>query len=90
MNELDRRAFIEALGVKVNIRDEYTRAELSDILRVGCSITKQFELAASHNWYDFVVTVADDPFEQRRAGHHENGRDSFTDPAMGNPGSVPG
>jgi phospholipase C len=76
--------------VKVSIIDEYTGAELSESLRVGRSLTKQFELAASHNWYDLIVRVAGDPFQRRLAGHIENGRDSFTDPAMGNPGSVPG
>jgi phospholipase C len=73
--------------LKVSIHDEYTGEALSEMLRVGCSITKQFELAASHNWYDLIVRVDGDPFEQRLAGHLENGRDSFTDPAMGNPGS---
>jgi phospholipase C len=76
--------------VRVSIGDQYTGAELSEVLRGGCSITKQFELAASHNWYDIWVRVPGDPFEQRLAGHLENGRDSFTDPAMGNPGSFPG
>jgi hypothetical protein len=34
--------------------------------------------------------IAGDPYQRRLAGHIENGRDSFTDPAMGNPSSVPG
>ncbi len=40
--------------VKVSILDEYTGAESSESLRVGSSITKQFELAESHNWYDLL------------------------------------
>jgi len=71
---------------RVSISDAYACAESSETIRPGGSVTKQFELAASHNWYDLTVRVSEDTqFQQRLAGHLENGRDSFTDPAMGNP-----
>jgi phospholipase C len=42
------------------------------------------DLAKSHGWYDFSVTVAGhDDFEQRFAGRVETGQHSFTDPFMG-------
>jgi len=70
----------------VSISDAYGCTESSETIRPGGSVTKQFELAASHNWYDLTVRVSEDTqFQQRLAGHLENGRDSFTDPAMGNP-----
>jgi phospholipase C len=43
-------------------------------------------LTSSHNWYDLTVrVVGDSSFRQQLAGHIENGEDSFTDPAMGDP-----
>ena len=41
-------------------------------------------LAANFGWYDLRIRVNDAPyFEQRYAGHIENGRESFSDPHMG-------
>jgi phospholipase C len=78
-----------ATDAQVSISDLYSRAEQTEIIRAGSGITKQFELADSHNWYDLIVRVSGDAeFQQRLAGHLENGRDSFTDPAMGYPQSV--
>jgi phospholipase C len=75
-----------AADVRVGISDLYSRAEQTENIRAGGSITKQFEHTDSHNWYDLIVRVSGDPqFQQRLAGHLENGRDSFTDPAMGHP-----
>jgi phospholipase C len=72
--------------VRISIHDVYTGAVASETIRAGGSSVSQFELAGSHNWYDLIVRVAgDSQFQQRLAGHLENGRDSFTDPAMGNP-----
>jgi phospholipase C len=75
--------------VQVSISNLYSGAEHTENIRAGSSSTKQFELADSHNWYDLIVRVSGDAeFQQRLAGHLENGRDSFTDPAMGYPQSV--
>lgn len=41
-------------------------------------------LQKSYNWYDFSIHVRGfDNFERRYAGHVETGKDSFTDPKMG-------
>jgi len=41
------------------------------------------DLASSFGWYDLRIRVPAMPhYEQRYAGHIENGRDSFSDPAM--------
>jgi phospholipase C len=75
--------------VNVSISNLYSGAEHTENIRAGSSSTQQFELADSHNWYDLIVRVSGDAeFQQRLAGHLENGRDSFTDPAMGYPQSV--
>jgi phospholipase C len=35
-------------------------------------------------WYDLIITVNEDPsFKYELAGHVENGKDSFSDPALG-------
>jgi phospholipase C len=78
-----------ATDVQVSISDQYSRAEHTENIPAGGSITKQFELTDSHNWYDLIVRVSGDAaFQQRLAGHLENGRESYTDPAMGYPQSA--
>ena len=45
------------------------------------------DLSKSFGWYDFTVRVAGHPeFEKRYAGHVETGKESFTDPLMGQVG----
>jgi phospholipase C len=42
-------------------------------------------LARSFGWYDLMVRVPGEPgFAQRLSGRIESGRESFSDPAMGN------
>jgi phospholipase C len=42
------------------------------------------DLQKSHSWYDFSVRIAGrTTFERRYAGHVENGKAGFSDPAMG-------
>lgn len=44
-------------------------------------------LGDSGNWYDFVVRCSAAPaFQRRFAGRIETGKDSVSDPAMGQPG----
>ena len=43
-----------------------------------------WDLKASHNWYDLVVTCAEAPsFQRRFAGHGEDGKPSLSDPLLG-------
>ena len=43
-----------------------------------------WDLKASHNWYDLIVTCAEAPsFQRRFAGHGENGKPSLSDPLLG-------
>lgn len=46
-------------------------------------VVSVLELEKSHGWYDLQITVEGTAgFERRYAGHLENGRESFSDPAM--------
>ena len=58
------------------------------LLRVGpgAEVIAKWDLKASRNWYDFVVTCAEAPsFQRRIAGHGEDGRPSVSDPLLGRP-----
>ncbi|HZZ31200.1 MAG TPA: phospholipase C, phosphocholine-specific [Phenylobacterium sp.] len=53
-------------------------------LAPGAEVTDGWNVTASHNWYDFVVTCAEAPsFQRRFAGHGEEGAPSFSDPLLG-------
>jgi phospholipase C len=53
-------------------------------LKPGGSAMDDWNLGASHNWYDFVVTCAEAPsFQRRLAGHGEDGKPSLSDPLLG-------
>ncbi len=70
--------------VKVNVTDFYSKQSFTRTLRPGQSVTEYRQLKSSFGWYDYTVTVeSDSSFEQRLAGHVENGRDSMSDPAFG-------
>jgi phospholipase C len=46
------------------------------------TVTREIDLEGSHGWYDVTVTDNDAPAYLRRfAGHHEDGKPSFSDPA---------
>lgn len=50
----------------------------------GSVVKTVISLARSHGWYDLQVQIQDAArFEQRLAGHLENGFESFSDPLMG-------
>ena len=50
----------------------------------GETATEAWDVKASHNWYDLVVTCAEAPsFQRRFAGHGEDGKPSFSDPLLG-------
>ncbi len=68
----------------VRVRDEaYGKGEHS--VRIAPGETEQWlcELEASHHWYDLSIRTG--RHRWRLAGHIENGRESFTDPATGAP-----
>jgi len=49
----------------------------------GASVQDVWSLSASGNWYDFSITTSGmSGWLRRYAGHIENGRASFSDPAM--------
>jgi phospholipase C len=53
-------------------------------LAPGAQSIDAWDLGASRNWYDFVVTCpAQSAFERRFAGHGEDGRPSVSDPLLG-------
>jgi phospholipase C len=53
-------------------------------LSPGQSVRQQWQLKDSYGWYDLsIVTDSDSSFFRRLAGHLENGRDSVSDPALG-------
>jgi phospholipase C len=68
----------------LRIGDGYTGRTIEQVLAPGEAAGKQWSLARSGGWYDFVVTVdGDASFEWRGAGHVETGQDSISDPALG-------
>jgi phospholipase C len=75
------------IKVVVMITDVYAGKETFETIPAGGRFSKDWNLAANHNWYDLIVqVVGDGTFRQQLAGHVESGRDSYTDPAMGNSG----
>jgi phospholipase C len=48
------------------------------------TVVDAWDLKASHNWYDLMVTCAEAPsFQRRLAGHGEDGKLSLSDPLLG-------
>jgi len=77
------------LATRVTVSNAYGNDHpVSSLLRPGHSDRQRWHLKKSFGWYDLsVVTDADPGFLRRLAGHLENGRDSVSDPALGNPQS---
>jgi phospholipase C len=72
--------------IQVMVKDVYSGMVTAETIRAGGDFSGDWDLAQNHNWYDLIVSVVGDrTFRQRLAGHLENGEDSYTDPAMGNP-----
>jgi len=68
---------------QVSITDAYTSQKTSHNLHPGQPLNMQWNLKKNSGWYDFIIEVDSDPtFQQRIAGHIENGEDSMTDPAI--------
>ncbi len=70
---------------KVNIVDAYSGKTTTHQVQPDSAFTHFAQLEKSFGWYDLTVQVAADAsFQRRLAGHVETGRDSKTDPAIGN------
>jgi len=66
--------------LQVTVRDSsYHRDERRLTIAPGGSQTLLWDLQSSHHWYDLRVKV--ERHEWRLAGHLEDGRESFSDPA---------
>jgi phospholipase C len=71
-------------SVALSVLNVYSGNRTNQIVDAGASVTLGWPLAQSFGWYEFVITVDDDPgFETRIAGHLETGQSSFSDPLMG-------
>jgi phospholipase C len=71
---------------RVIVTDVYTGRATVETIPARGAFSREWDLAENHRWYDLIVQVAgDSTFRQQLAGHVENGEDSYTDPAMGNP-----
>ncbi len=52
----------------------------------GARFVSEWNIVASHHWYDISVTlVGQAHYERRYSGHVETGNDSRTDPAANKP-----
>jgi len=71
-------------SVSITISNRYAGDRTSQRLNAAESLGLRWDVARTFGWYELVITVDDDGvFEQRFAGHLENGHDSFSDPLMG-------
>ena len=70
--------------ISVAIIDKsYNRKPVNVVLEKGTH-QKEIDVHDSFGWYDYSILIAEYPeFEQRFAGHIENGKTSTTDPLMG-------
>ena len=70
----------------VRVSNAYTKQTTGESLKPHHAMTRHWSLASSFGWYDLTIEVdGDASFQQRLAGHVENGRDSTSDPAIGAP-----
>jgi phospholipase C len=71
-------------AARVKVFDRYTGKTSQLVLDPEESSSKHWSLTRFFGWYDFRVTVDEDPgFASHLAGHVETGEDSMSDPAMG-------
>jgi len=69
-------------AVSIRLADEaYGKPGQDLTLKPGETRAVPLDLSSSHNWYDFSLTA--DGFALRFAGHVEDGKPSFSDPALG-------
>jgi phospholipase C len=69
---------------RITVANVYDDDPVSRLLRPGQSVHTPWSLKSSFGWYDLVVEAeTDQRFLRRLAGHVEDGRDSASDPAIG-------
>jgi phospholipase C len=69
----------------VSVFDYYTHKRIEFRLETHKEVSDFWSLDRSYGWYDFTITTSSDSsFQHRLAGHLETGRDSMSDPAIGN------
>jgi phospholipase C len=69
---------------EVSVLDAYTGNVSTQLLQSDESFENALSLNQFYGWYDLIVTVAEDStFNYRLAGHVENGKPSYSDPALG-------
>jgi phospholipase C len=69
---------------RVRIANAYTDDSVIEVVHRGKALEWRWSLKAAFGWYDLSVTTDSDAnFLRRAAGHLENGRPSFSDPALG-------
>jgi phospholipase C len=75
---------LSASRADLKIHDAYTRRTTTHSIASGRTLSVEHALHGSHGWYDLTLSVDADPgFQQRLAGHVENGRPSVSDPMLG-------
>jgi len=69
---------------EVQVTSAYTGQTFKQTLAPGQGLEKEWLLEQSFGWYDLTIEVASDSsFKYQLAGHVETGKDSVTDPAIG-------
>ena len=62
----------------------YGGGEVRRTMAAGSKDTVVIDCSKSFGWYDVTVRITgNDVFERRFAGHVETGKESFSDPLMG-------
>lgn len=71
--------------LKVKLTDNsYKTGVRTAMMNAGKTASMRLDIAKSHGWYDFSITIEGDSlYEKRYAGRWENGKTRKTDPAMG-------
>lgn len=68
----------------IEITDHYKKSIQTKLLDPSASSTIIIDLGKTYGWYDFTVKIkGNNLFEKRYAGRVETGKESFTDPMMG-------
>jgi len=74
----------QELPCQLRIVNDYLKETTAHALGPRETLEKYWPLESHFGWYDFTLSVDSNlVFEQRIAGHLETGKDSMSDPAMG-------
>jgi phospholipase C len=69
---------------EVRVLDRYSGESLEIDIQARQTVSKHLSVADLAGWYDLVISVGSDPgIVYHFAGHVENGKDSISDPALG-------